>query len=62
MGWLSTHPTSVRSCLATALAGSLAPQAGPERSLAFANTARRPHSSLENPLPRGVAPTRLNFE
>lgn len=62
MGWLSTRPMSVRSCLATALAGSLAPQAGRERGLASENTARRPHSSLENPLRRGLAPTRLNFE
>lgn len=56
MGWLSTRPTSVRSCLATALAGSLAPQAGRERGLASENTARRPHSSLENPLRRAWRP------
>ena len=61
-GWLSTLPTSVRSCLTTALAGSLAPQAPRERGPASENTARRPHASLENPLPSGVAPTTLNFE
>src|SRR2546425_12224706 len=60
--WLSTHPNSVPSSLASGLAGSLALQPDRQPSVAFPNTAPPPHSSLQKPLPRRMAPTSLNFE